>query len=464
MRRSLFWLLASLALVIAVVILLVVAPWQSSSPPKLTAPAPQCQPNPQAAIDALPVGGTFNANGCYDADGGIHVTVPGVTIAGPDGGMAAFQDTSSTQPGNHTGGLQPVIKIIDTTGVTLKNLDLVGGNVGGGYNPKLVTGAGIAILSSTNIQVLNVNTVSTFGDGVEMAGNYSLNHPTPVVQDSNITIDTLTVTRAGRHCFDPIEVFDSAFSNIDCVSSADTSVDMESDIPAIGSGNLAFANVTFPHGVYIQEPITGPLTFDAATLGARFSITTGTATVDGSIICQRAAWPACIRARRDGEPQLLGPGPLRRRDGQDHRAALQRGARRPAGAQRGQRVAVIRCRCVWSPTEPTVRFTPLGPDGGIAGPSLPASPDLRCPNDAVTEEGLCAWCSRGCLESDARRDPHAIISPSGELMGIGGGVDQAHDGVWDERGVPVKRPPACWYPESDRWLLEGNPRPSATPR
>src|ERR1019366_6722960 len=54
----------------------------SNAPPKLTTPAPACQPDPAAQIAALPPGGTFPGHGCY-VTSGITITKP-VTINGAE--------------------------------------------------------------------------------------------------------------------------------------------------------------------------------------------------------------------------------------------------------------------------------------------------------------------------------------------------------------------------------------------
>lgn len=83
----------------------------------------------------------------------------------------------------------------------------------------------------------------------------------------------------------------------------------------------------------------------------------------------------------------------------------------------------FRCRCVWA--------------------------DVRCPNPATQEDGLCDWCGDRTAEQ-LRSNPKALIHPvTGEVLGLGGGGDtpEAHsDGD--------RRPSACWF-DPERVLLGG---------
>ena len=103
---------------------------------------------------------------------------------------------------------------------------------------------------------------------------------------------------------------------------------------------------------------------------------------------------------------------------------------------------VLRCRCCWNP---------LGPTEGAEAE--------RCPNPATQEDGICDWCARygSRTEEQLRQNPKALVSPEGEYMGLGG-AGEVHDVVHGSDGRPVKLPCACWYPDSDRVLLQGSAR------
>ena len=70
----------------------------------------------------------------------------------------------------------------------------------------------------------------------------------------------------------------------------------------------------------------------------------------------------------------------------------------------------------------------------------------RCPNPATAEDGLCDWCAppgaRGV--DDLSRSSAAIVSPTGELLGVGGGEEMHVD--------TTRTPDACWLPSSGRTI------------
>jgi hypothetical protein len=73
----------------------------------------------------------------------------------------------------------------------------------------------------------------------------------------------------------------------------------------------------------------------------------------------------------------------------------------------------------------------------------------RCPNEATAEDGLCNWCAPHGARTDEqlRADPAALLSPDGELWGIGG-AGQLHDAPLAEAtGASTA---ACWYRDSER--------------
>lgn len=74
----------------------------------------------------------------------------------------------------------------------------------------------------------------------------------------------------------------------------------------------------------------------------------------------------------------------------------------------------------------------------------------RCTNQATEEDGLCNWCGNGRSLDRLRLDPKALIGPNGEFDGSIGGGGQTHD--YDASKPASTR--ACWYPDSDRVVLD----------
>jgi hypothetical protein len=89
-----------------------------------------------------------------------------------------------------------------------------------------------------------------------------------------------------------------------------------------------------------------------------------------------------------------------------------------------RRMAETQCRCVWR--------------------------GERCENQATEEDGLCNWCGNGRTERRLRRDPKAVTDPGGKFYGISG-AGQLHD---SDPSKPAASTPACWYPDSDRTVLD----------
>ena len=86
----------------------------------------------------------------------------------------------------------------------------------------------------------------------------------------------------------------------------------------------------------------------------------------------------------------------------------------------------IRCGCVWL--------------------------DLRCPNDATAEDGLCNWCAPFGARTDdqMRADPNVLLGSDGAVVGLGG-AGQLHDAPLADR-LAFVGPRACWYENSGRTI------------
>jgi hypothetical protein len=220
-----------------------------ASKPKVAPPPGTCQPDPAPAIEALPVGGVFHGSGCYTT-AGIVITKP-VTI---DGGT--YNDPVDTYTGR--GSVLPIIRVKDTSYVTIENVVLNGANTVGGFHRGLVGQAGLDILASSYVNILNVATNNTFGDGMTLFANFSIDHQ-PV---SNLFVNGLTVTNAGRQGITVGYAKNSTLNNVNVVSTADTGWDFESDLNGVGSANVTINNAQDQKGIHIVEALQGPITFN----------------------------------------------------------------------------------------------------------------------------------------------------------------------------------------------------------
>jgi len=126
----------------------------------------------------------FHGSGCYDTSG-IDITRP-VTI---DGGT--YYDGTSSRPPD--GPVLPIIRIKDTTDVTIENVALQGANTDGGFHRHLVGAAGLDILSSSHVTITHVATIDTFGDGMTVFANF----PTSKLPTTDLLVDGLDITQAG---------------------------------------------------------------------------------------------------------------------------------------------------------------------------------------------------------------------------------------------------------------------------
>jgi hypothetical protein len=220
-----------------------------SATPNDAPPSNKCQPDPAAAIAALPSGGVFHGSGCYVTTG-ILITKP-VTI---DGGTYNDPVNSSTGPGS----VFPIIRVKNTTDVTIEDVVLNGTNYPGGYHRTMVNAAGLDILSSSHVNILNVATNNTFGDGMTLFSQFGVDKA-PV---TDLYVNGLTVTHAGRQGITMGYVEDSTLDNVTVGSTGEAGWDFESDLPNIGSGNVTINNAHDQVGIHIVEALQGPITFN----------------------------------------------------------------------------------------------------------------------------------------------------------------------------------------------------------
>ena len=88
--------------------------------------------------------------------------------------------------------------------------------------------------------------------------NFSIDHQ-PV---SNLFVNGLTVTNAGRQGITVGYAKNSTLDNVNVVSSADTGWDFESDLNGVGSANLTINNAHDQKGIHFVEALEGPITFN----------------------------------------------------------------------------------------------------------------------------------------------------------------------------------------------------------
>jgi hypothetical protein len=227
------------------------------SPPEAVAPATACQPDPSAAIAAVPAGGVWQGSGCYDIPTNILLT-KAITIEPNPGSKLQFNDTA-TGPTKLTGqelGVKPIVQITGATGVTLKNLTLSGTNPGGAIRHKNLVGeAGIDVVGSTNVTIDKVSVQHVGGDGLTLA--FEPNH----AENTNVTVNGLKVTDVNRECVTVAYAQDSTLGSVDCNGGVG-GIDFESDLPNIGSSNVHVVNFMGTKSIRIVENLQGPIFID----------------------------------------------------------------------------------------------------------------------------------------------------------------------------------------------------------
>lgn len=212
---------------------------------------PTCATDAAAAIYATTPGGTFTGTGCtFSVPSGIEITKP-ITING-----GTYVESNVARP------VPPIFQVSLTHNVTLENLNIIGSEpLTGGYHPTLVTQEGMDILASDHVSILNVTTTNTYGDGLTIFGIPGHGGTT------NLTVDGLTVTNAGRQGITPAALKHATFNNTHVRSSADSSWDWESDIPGVGAGYVTVSNSSWAKNQNMIEHLDGPISFVNCTMG-----------------------------------------------------------------------------------------------------------------------------------------------------------------------------------------------------
>lgn len=203
-------------------------------------------------------------------------------------------------------GPQPIVKVYDTSNVTLQN-DLLTGRGDGGYHADLVGSEGIKILSSSGCKVRDVKVQRTWGDGLYVGANQPKDR-NPV---SGLEVENLRVWSTGRMGVTMAECVDSVFTNVSVIGSANNSWDFESDLSGVGCGNIR-VNIGFcANGVRMIQHLTGPITFQNYIVHRHITLSNQAALSGQPVLFQK-----CILFLPRSQPGITidGPGHMRFED------------------------------------------------------------------------------------------------------------------------------------------------------
>ena len=289
----------------------------TSSPTTTTVPAPPAKltldatcTTPVASVlqqyfDSLPAGSTFQSSttACYLVPGGFRITKPLTIIGG------TFYDPTTEKPtGPGYNGMKPIIFIKSTSDVTLSNLTVLGANTTGVFHSSMVGQAGVKVTSSARVTITDVTAKDTWGDGLELWSDFVPRQPRVMVTD--LKVDGFTTIDAGRVGVTVATVSGGVLNNVDVISPGMSGFDFESDLPGIGSGNVAITNCTNDHGFSFVEYLTGPITVTNCT--GFHHVTLGSINSDqpvtfngGSMLCKRADPVPCIK-QNGGKMRFVG--------------------------------------------------------------------------------------------------------------------------------------------------------------
>jgi hypothetical protein len=222
----------------------------NSPTPKLTTPAPTCQPDPSAAINATPAGGTWNGGGdCYTTDG-IKVTTSNIVITD-----ATFSDPLVAKLPHAEGGIPPIVTLWQTKDDTLSDLSIQGANPTGAYHAKLVNQDGVKLVETSGTTITGTTVYGTFGDCLEVFAQ----PPKYVTPNTDLTINGLSANECGRMLISPSDVNGMTMTNFHGGDSGYAGIDFESDLN-LGAGNVTISDSTWS-GTILEEEMTGPITF-----------------------------------------------------------------------------------------------------------------------------------------------------------------------------------------------------------
>lgn len=260
----------------------------------------ECRRDPSSAIAALPPGAVFNGNGaCFTLRNGLEITTPDVTVEN-----ATFNDRLRGERSD--GGVKPIVRIKDSSGVTLSNLVLNGRNLTGRYHANSVGQEGVQVLSSANVSLTNITTNYTFGDGLILG--FQPGHP----PSTNVTVNGYTVNHAGRQGITLAYATNSTLNDVTVNASADAGWDFESDLTGVGSGNLTINRPEGHKGFLFQSTLTGPITVNSSNFSGDVAVVRSSAASGQPITFNSGT--ILIRNRFSGPIQagitVDGPGDL----------------------------------------------------------------------------------------------------------------------------------------------------------
>ncbi|MHB1517984.1 MAG: hypothetical protein ACYCVN_01865 [Acidimicrobiales bacterium] len=229
-----------------------------------------CKPDPAPAIASLPPGGVFHGSGCY-LTSGILITRP-VTI---DGGV--FIDPVAARKSGVP--VMPIIRIKDASDVTVENVVLEGPNTAGTFHRHLVGQAGLDVLSSSHVVIRNVAINDTYGDGMTVSANF----PKDDAPTSDLLVNGLTVTHAGREGMTIADAVHSTFDSVHVRSAAEDGWDFESDLNGVGSGFITVNHPETTKGIRLIEALHGPIKFNGCQCDRHVTVM-GEAALSGAAV------------------------------------------------------------------------------------------------------------------------------------------------------------------------------------
>jgi hypothetical protein len=253
-----------------------------------------CQPSPSTAIAA---GGVWNGAGkCYNVRDGVTVSTP-VTVEN-----ATFFDSQSTPP--RRGAVLPIMRIKDTSNVTVENVTLNGQNiVRSGGESDMAGESGIQVLGSSNVTLDNISVNHVYGDGLTLGfqprapENTNINVTGYHIDGTGVSRQGVTVAYVNGATFNGVTIADSA------------GWDFESDV-AVGSGNVTVNNYQGTAGVRLVGALSGPVTFNHSYIQGDISLRNAAAlsnqpvTFNGGIVAIRRTFqgtpPAGVWVRGPG--------------------------------------------------------------------------------------------------------------------------------------------------------------------
>jgi hypothetical protein len=321
-------------------------------------------PSATAAIEALgtdPDNLTFNGTGnCYVVTNGIELTAAnnGAIIEG--GGYLDVQLGTS---------LKPIFRVEDANNIKFEDLTVDGLNQTGQYKSGSVGQAGIETRASVGVTITDVAANYTWGDGLEMTDDPS-SPATKMTPSSDIVVNGFTALNPGRDGISPSAVTNAYLFNIDLTNPGLYAIDFESDIAGLGSGNVAFENVSLAGIVDMVEALTGPIIFDAVdwqgTGRVLVNAEPGTDSttypdpiyfIDSSFFCARGAQVNCLEfqsnAPGSGDVPPIWGGPVYVQDSQISYAGGTHQISEPVyGAQGGVQVNFTGTKFIGVPIPP----------------------------------------------------------------------------------------------------------------